>query len=42
VPVTLHEIHGTTVDLRSTVRALADLVRVRRWSRLGVYEEPTA
>jgi dolichyl-phosphate beta-glucosyltransferase len=42
VPVTLHEIHGTTVDLRSTVRALADLVRVRRWSRRGVYEESTA
>lgn len=38
VPVTLAEVQGSTVGARSSLRALRDLLRVRRWSQQGVYD----
>ena len=39
VPVTLHETGGSTVRVvRSSVDMLRDIVRVRRWSRQGLYD----
>lgn len=38
VPVTLAEVQGSTVGARSSLRALRDVLKVRRWSQLGVYD----
>jgi putative flippase GtrA len=40
VPVTLEKVQGSTVGAASGARALRDLLRVRAWSRKGVYDEP--
>jgi putative flippase GtrA len=42
VPVTLVEVQGSTVGTASSMRALRDLLRVRAWSRKGVYDLPSA
>lgn len=40
VPVTLEAVQGSTVGASSSLRALRDLLRVRAWSRKGVYDLP--
>jgi dolichyl-phosphate beta-glucosyltransferase len=41
VPVTLREVPGSSVRVvRSSVDMLRDLLRVRRWSHEGVYDQP--
>ena len=42
VPVTVEAVQGSTVGLRSGLRALRDLLRVRRWSRRGEYDRQPA
>ena len=42
VPVTLEKVQGSTVGAASGARALRDLLRVRAWSRKGVYDSASA
>lgn len=39
LPVTLHELGGSSVRVvRASLEMMRDLIRVRRWSRLGMYD----
>ena len=42
LPVTVSRTAGSTVNLRASLRAVGDLLRIRRWSRQGEYDASTA